>query len=455
MVRTLKSILRISLFGSLLLTVWIAIYLCGMLLSETENNNTNYIPENASLAFRINGEKISKTTLFTVLLEAKDDEVIQLLTSTIKKRTSGEVDFKNPGIQILSDVIIFEAPLKGENVSGMLFNLFNEQAFLKNFNETLNPRQVCFAKNKVGVLLSLPKKSQLKKSDLESYAEELLTKKTISHQFKTDHIASANFADLHVHKALKRDKSKYHEIDLSFYQKGNSFVLDGQLAPLEDYEGHYLSHELSPRGLHFTSRIFTQEWADSLKRLLAFLPVDLPEIKAFSLNYEGVKILNNSAGIFAIPQIELVIQCKDEFSINELFATGSLQSELDYTLNKNELWIQDERLYFKQLSPKSFYIGIRQEPQYTASNPSIIFKVKGNLQPLVTIKGGGLMTAFLEMLPIFKASRSLTENSQEIDIQITKLTGKKCRIKGELAFKEGHYPIAEVLRFLLIGQLIE
>jgi hypothetical protein len=454
-VRTLRSILRISLFGSLLLTVWFAIYLCGILLSKTENYNTNYIPENASLAFRINGEEISETTLFTLLLEAKDDEVIRLLTSTIKKRTSGEVDFKNPGIQILSDIIIFEAPLKDENVSGILFNLLNEKAFLKNFNKTLNPRQVCFAKNKVGILLTLPKNSQLKKSDLESYAEELLGKKTISHQFKTDQIAASNFADLHIHKALKRDQSKYHEIDLSFNQKGNSFVLNGQLANLEDYEDHFLSHELSPRGLHFTSRIFAQEWADSLKRMLSFLPVDLPEITAFSLNYEGAKVVNHSSGFFAIPQIELVIQCKDEFSINELFATGSLQSELDYSLNKNELWIQDERLYFKQLSPKSFYIGIHQEPQYTASNASIIFKVKGNLQPLVNIKGGGLMTAFLEMLPVFKASRTLTESSKEIDIQITKLTDKKCSIKGELAFKEGHYPIAEVLRFLLIGQLIE
>ncbi len=455
LVRTLRFILRISLFGSLLLTVWFSVYLCGILLSRAENKNIDLIPEDATFALRIDGEKISETTLFTVLLEAKDEEIIRLLTTTIKKRTSGEVDFKNPGINLLSDIVIFEAPFKGKQIRGVIFNLFNEQAFLNNFNKNLSSQQFCYAQGNIGVLLSVPQKSTHKKDELEIYAKHLFTQKTPSHQFNSKQIEKIHFAELHLHKALKNNNREHHEIDLSFDYKGQSFLLEGSMSNLSEFEEHFLSHHLTPKGLHFTSRIFAQEWADSLKRMLSFLPVHLPEITAFSLNYEGANVVNHSSGFFVIPQIELVVQCKDEFSIHDLFAAGSLQSELDYKLLKNELWIQNERLYFKQLTPKSFYIGVHSAPDFANAEKSVILNIKGELKPLINIKGGGLMTAFLEMLPAFKASRILTESSEGIDLQITKTTKNSCRIQGELSFKDGHYPMAEVLRFFLVGQFIE
>jgi len=454
-VRTLRSILRISLFGSLLLSVWFAVYFSGLLLSKTDNKNIQFIPDDASFALLIDGGQISETTLYTVLLEAKDEEIIRLLTQSLKKRTSSDVDFKNPGINALSTIVIFTAPVNGENVNGVLFNLFNEKAFRSSFKRNLDARQVCFAKSDVGVLLTAGKKSKLSARDLADYAERLLSKTEAPHQLQQVSKAEANFANLHLHKAVAKKHDQFHEIDLSFGHTDRSFLIDGSLTNRADFEDHFLSHQLKPKGLHISSRIFAQEWADSLRRLLSFLPVDLPEITAFSLNYEGAKVVNHSSGFFVIPQIELVVQCKEEFSIQQLFSTGTLQSELDYKLKNNELWIQNERLYFQQLSPKSFYIGIKALPEFDPLTPSVVLAVKGDLHPLVNIKGGGLMTAFLEMLPAYKASRILTESSRGIDLKVSKISKQRCTIKGELLFKEGHYPMAEVLRFLLVGQFVE
>lgn len=404
---------------------------------------------------RIDGGKIAENTLFTVLMEAKDEEVIRLLTTAVKKRTSGETEYKNPGINMLSDIIIFEVDLHNERITGLIFNLLNEKAFLKNIDPGKSSRFSIQAKDRVGLLLIAPQKSKVSEKQLTEYGSQLLSKRQSSHQFK-DHSASASkLIDLHVHKPVSKSSHSFHEIDLSFEQSQHSIELEGFMSAHSGLESHYLSHQVVPSGLHITSRIFAQEWADSLKRILSFLPVDLPEITAFSMNYFGANVVNHSSGFFVIPQMELVIQCKDEFSINDLFSKGSLRSELDYELSKNEIKIQNERLFFKQLSPNSFYIGTNTSPAFSKPDSKTALQLKGSLSPLIEVKGGGLMTAFLEMIPAFKASRVLSDNTELVDLHITKKNDKQCEIKGELKFKPDRYPTSEILRFLLNSEIID
>ena len=450
----LRSILKIFVFTLLLIAVWFTVYFSGLLVSESQNENLLYVPENAQFALRIDGRKISETTFFSVLLDSKDEEILKLLSDALKKRTTGEKEFKNTGINMLSDMVFFKTTLKGIEINGFLLNLLNPKAFERNVGPTLTSSQIMMIKHRTGLILSSTN-PKISKKQLSQFAKTILQDQVSSHQF--DHRSSNTekpFAELHLHKSVEGSESQFHEIDLKFDQQGRAFQLDGTMNMLERFKEHDLSHQLTTKGFHVTSRIFAQDWADSLKSLLKFLPVELPEITAFSLNYEGVNVVNHSSGFFVVPRMELIIQCSENFSIKELFESGNLQSELDYRLENGSIFIQDEQLFYKQLSPSSFYIGRTKDPVISTVKKNVIFEIDGKLDPLVNINGGGLMTAFLEMLPLFKASKELANSSEEINLKVERKSPSKCQVKGELVFKESHLPMTEVLRFMLLGQFI-
>ena len=69
----------------------------------------------------------------------------------------------------------------------------------------------------------------------------------------------------------------------------------------------------------------------------------------------------------------------------------------------------------------------------------------------MNVEGGGLMTAFLEMIPAFKAGKRLSAHSKEIDIRLTRISKGEGSIEGNLKFEKGCYPMSEAMRFVLIN----
>ena len=451
----IKSILNIFACTLLIIAVWFTIYFSGLIISKTYNENLLFIPKNAYFALRIDGRKISETTFFSVLLDSKDEEILNLFSDVLNKGTTGEKQFKNTGINIFSDFVFFKINRDGLELNGILFNLLNPEAFEMNIGSTLSSSQTLLVRDRTGLILSATD-SGISKERLRQISKSILQKKTTPHQFKhLNHSNESLFAELHFHKSVYGGSAKqFHDLDLKFDQQGSAFSLDGTMNILEQFKEHELSHKLQSKGFHLTSRIFAKEWADSIKSLLKFLPVELPEIRAFSLNYEGVNVINHSSGFFVLPQMELIIQCAEEFSIKELVESGNLQTELDYKLVNGSIFIQEEQLFYRQLSPRSFYIGRSNNPVLSEVDENVIFEIDGKLEHLVNIKGGGLMTAFLEMLPIFKASKELARSSEGINLRVERLSPSKCEVKGEMIFKESKLPMTEVMRFMLLGQVL-
>jgi hypothetical protein len=77
------------------------------------------------------------------------------------------------------------------------------------------------------------------------------------------------------------------------------------------------------------------------------------------------------------------------------------------------------------------------------------------LEPLISIEGGGMMLAFLEMLPIFRASKNLAEHTEFVQMKLSKKGNKIANLEGEMRFKKTYYPMTELTRFLIIGQLLD
>jgi hypothetical protein len=194
---------------------------------------------------------------------------------------------------------------------------------------------------------------------------------------------------------------------------------------------------------------------DSLNKALKKFTVDPFEIVQVSMNLIGTKIINHSSGFFIVPQMELLINCKSEVSIQKILSSPELIAYFDYSLSDNYLLLQKEKLYFKQITPTSFYLGINEYPDFESVHGDNLILVEGSLKPLTNIEGGGMMKSVLQMMPIYQASNKLAAHTDKIELSLSLNGHKTAELKGNLSFSEGNYPLNELVKFLLMGQLLQ
>jgi hypothetical protein len=270
--RLMRSILKTIVVVGICLTTWLMVNISGLIISEQANDNIEFVPANSTFALRIDGRELAENTLFSIILESKDEDILKLFEESIKKRTSGEKEFTNTGINYLSDVILFKIPYGKTELTGILFNLLNRTTFQKNLPGLLDEDQVVASNGNVGLILSSDVSSdeRLDKKMLRKYAEKLLKSKNKGHH-QIFHSGSApnRFSEIHFHSSDKLNDES--EVNLLFEQDEQAFELKGKLSSQNKIKVNYLSHELDAEGLHITSKLFSDAWADTLQSSLSFL----------------------------------------------------------------------------------------------------------------------------------------------------------------------------------------
>ena len=212
---------------------------------------------------------------------------------------------------------------------------------------------------------------------------------------------------------------------------------------------------VKPSGFHISTSLVPNLFSDTLNFFLNQFNTSFPLISEVSLNYYGTKIVNHSSGFYVLPQMEMLVTCSSKVEIEKILENTELQSYLGYKLVGNSMRFLSEKLYFKQISANSFYIGRSENPAFEKGNTTYYFNLNGSLKPLISIEGGGMMLAFLEMLPIFRASKNLAEHTEFVQMKLSKKGNKNANLEGEMRFKKTYYPMTELTRFLLIGQLLD
>ena len=452
-----RSLLRFLSFSILLMASWFIFQFARTILSETQNGNLSFVPANATFVMRIDGRQLAETALFSIVMDSKDEEIIRLIERTFKNKVTDNKEFKNTGINFLSDVVIFKMDYQEGIVNGVLVNLANKRLFDKNITASDQEQHAFSSTENVGLILTYSAKNKEKVSakGLQKLADSILQSKT-THKVQQliANREEGKFTEVFIKGNFLGNALSLSESSILFEQKAQSFLLHGDLS-MNDPESdtHKLSHQLAEKGFHITSRFFSKELSDSLGRLLSFIDKPIPEITAFSLNYEGTKIINHTSGFFVVPNMEMVIQCANPFSIQSFLKESSISAQLDCQITDNTVQFQDEVLYYKQLSSNSFYIGSAEQPVFKQSSENELLHISGKLNPLLNIQGGGMMTAFLEMIPIFKACKGISNHSERIQFDIVEKERNKAEISGELLFKKEYYPMNEILKFILISQM--
>jgi hypothetical protein len=450
-----KSFFHFLSITILLVFAWLFLFLNQAILTENSNNNLQYVPENASFAVRVDVRELAEKTLFSIFLESKDEVVISLLQSSISKNMNTEGQFKNYGIDYLSDIVVFEIPYKTSTIQGILLNVNNELLFNKNL---INSKSAFACNDNVGVILNYDNyKGQIRASELKKIARNIVKKKPHNSTINfTENNGSGKFIETYSKGNYFGESSYFGKTAILFELQEKSLMLSGNLAlnSTNSKKIKSLTKIIEPKGIHFSSTIIPNFLVDSLNGWLNQFALKTPSINNISLNLVETKVINHSSGFFVIPQIELLIEFDKDFSIQEFLSSRELMNYLDYSLQKNHISFQEEKLFFKQLSSSSIYIGINENPTFKTVYANEIVKVQGDLKALTTIKGGGMMTAFLEMLPIYSASKNLVKHTESFNLSFVKSTKTNVTIKGELKFSKDHYPMNELIKFLLVSQLL-
>ena len=217
----------------------------------------------------------------------------------------------------------------------------------------------------------------------------------------------------------------------------------------------YLGKTLQPDGFHLSGTQLPVSMNDSLRKWLTPYNINLPQIQTLSLNLRGTKIINHSSGFFVIPQMELYVKTAHSFDIEKLLSDKKLQTYFDYEIDSNCIRFQDERLFFDQLTPTEFYIGVTPKPKWTKHSGKELLIVKGNLKPLMKIEGGGLMTSFLEMIPEYRASKQLSDHIDRFELTMRRTGNKHALLQGKMVFGDDYHPMNEIIKFLLTGEFVQ
>lgn len=449
-----KAFISFVSIALLLVMAWVFLFFNQAVLEENSNHNLAHVPSNATFAVRIDGRELAEKTLFSVFLESKDEEIITLLQETFTKNIQKEDQFKNFGIDFLSDIVVFEIPYKQTFVQGFLVNVGNERLFRKNMS---NSKNIFACKDAVGVVFSTKTLGKrLLKSDLKSLATKIVNTaddKSLNGFAKKR--GSGKFIEMSTKGLLLGETSYFGQSNILFELQNNELLLSGKFSLNQKISKQSCKKILRPKGLHVSTTLIPNNLNDSLNNWLTQFRLRIPAIKEMSMNFMGTKVINHSTGFFVVPQMELLIECEHPIDVAQLFANDELVSYFDYTLENGAVRFQDERLYFKQLTATSFYLGITKDPNIQNNNSKDLITIQGQLKPMTRIEGGGMMTAFLEMVPLYRASKNLANHTETIHLSISKSSSKEAELKGKLKFPEGYYPMNEIMKFLLVSQMME
>ena len=213
---------------------------------------------------------------------------------------------------------------------------------------------------------------------------------------------------------------------------------------------------LIPRycNFHFTSGIVPPSLQDSLSAIAGRLGLKLPALKSCSINYGGINIQSNDDGMTVLPEIDLLLEFKSSFTVEDLFKQDTILKKIGGTFENKIFKIGGKRYYYDQIDSKTICISSFKSTAIIKNKNQELIAVKGNLASLLKIEGGGMIITLLDMIPAYKASKELFTNIDDVNISLNKSKGNTAKMKGSITFKKDHFVMNEMLKFALEMQLI-
>jgi hypothetical protein len=434
-----------------LVMLWAAFFFGRLIFEISPSNNLNYIPEDSYFVARIDGRQLFEKGIKSIVLE-EDEDIVRLIEE-IFQRKSGTEEIEDLGIIYHSDIIFFNKEIDNERISGFIFNLSSEKNFSKNIESILNSNQTFAYHNQVGVILGFVNKDSHSMSvqDLQIQADNILKATSSFDLAKLEMIDRTVFRSWSS-RGLIQEGEAISSTNLSFKVEDTEINVDGSVELKESAVSDELK-TLAKSHTHISSVVISEGMNDSINSFLIDLGLPETRVSAISLNYQGTEIVEEPS-FFIVPLIDLLITTSEPYDLNSALDTLGLYDD-DIEVLSNHFVYGGKSFYFDQLNDHQFYIGITKKPKYSERKKNILFEVNGSLAPLTSFYGKGMMRRFLELIPIYSASKDLTLKIEDVDIQLLDTGNNAGDIKGEIRFKKENFALNALVHFAIEGHIIK
>ena len=454
----LKRLLA-SLF--FLVTIW-TLFLFGRFFAvDKPIKNLTHLPENAIFAMRLDGSAALKSTLFSVLLEANDPEVIKVINEQINKKWKTKGVSKSLGIDFLSDIVVYVFPFEGEQMMGMSYNLIRPDLMRKNAPRALDSNQCYSINENIGVVLTYLGK---KKFNFEKKGRAIKMAQQIAFTPIKGDLAgkiaqkeTTKLVQLTSRGMLFGSSTLFTRTDVDLTLKKYAMVLTGQLIKNFGIKDVFLNknYTLTPSGMHFYTTLIPKSIQDSLHNILKSKRLLIPEIEAIAMNYRGMRINNPNGVLINSPDLDLVINFRDSVNFIAVLKKSNLLKEFHFEFKSaNVITNGIKDFYITKIDPQTYLFSSEKNAKTKMNPQSSLLKLDGNLTNFTNITGNKWFMTFLNGLPIYFNSKSFFSKTKNVSVTVTNADAKKATLEGRLDFKEEYSPMNEIFKYAVQSNII-
>lgn len=423
----MKKWLKFMAVLVVLAAFWLFYFVLQFIYGSPENNNLNYIPNNASVVIAFDGDLAFKSVL-SDFLSAKDESLLG------KMNDSREELKENSGIDVLSDFVLIRFSKDNFEVNGLLVNLNSEKDFKSNFKG-----RTIASNSSVGLIIL--NENQEDKTKLNQLANSVLKKKNAIYERKLGPKRKSESIISIWTKTASTKKWNYASLTI----ENSTINIDGSIV-----NGRINSSNLSqlkPNNTCFHASlngVIPEALSDSIVK---FLKIEDNQLLGFSANYRSLKI-EQEKSFEIVPDGDFVFNFSKPIEIYSLLQSA-IENEIIVDLTSKQYNYGGKLFYYYQLTDKSFYIGRTPTGEIQLENNSAILCFHGSPEYLSKIEGSSLMLRLMNIFPAYRMGKGLTKSIQSIDIDVLTASTETVKIKGEIQFEKGKYASIELIRSAL------
>lgn len=436
-----KKLVLLSQSIGLLSILWICYFLVTVFFKSKQEAGDYFPPKSAQIAICLNGEDIFNKAAFTALIDSKDVEVSNLLRRLFANRKKDDGSgLKLIGVNLFSYIHFFTDEFHEKTLSGFIFNVDNTALWDENSDNYFGNHSFAQRTENSGIILT---SNLLTKQELQAYFQQQSFTTDYEDAREFDHSLQLRYACKNsIEKTLQNLKS-----NLSIKEK--AIHTEGTLLFGKNVEITPLSYSLKPNHFHVDSRIIPREWNDTIRAWAKKYITEIPSIKALSLNYEGVEIQTTDNGVLPLPNMELILEFGQPFSIQNFINRTEIMGEIDIQLKTNYFKIGPKVYYLQQLSPSTIYIGTVKEPVIQSREINAVISLEGSPHYLTEVKGSRFMMTLLNMNSVFSQSKEFFQDIESIKGSLRQQGNQPLRYNAIVQFKEGENAMNELLKVIL------
>jgi hypothetical protein len=425
-----------------LIFLWVSLFLYASLANKSSQKALDYIPNTHNFLFKINSKNFFKSSSYSILFDSKDQDLLSKLETHLNKRVDDSGQIQNFGIDFTSDLYIFGEKILGAQRYVVIFNLLDEKVFRENFSKLLNKNQQLDVEGKTGFIVTEFSTNRTSKADLKSYLASIIKNKHLS-KFVPQ---NDEFMSVKLNSFVVNEDYSAKEGEIKTLINDQELNLSGTIK-LENPKPISSQWTLLKSGFHLETSLISPTIQDSIANYIKVLGLKTEEIQRISMNYYGMELQESEKGLIAAPVFDLLLTFKSKYKLKDVFQDLSKLENLGYSKKGNLLTAGKINYFVDSIDSKNLFIG-RNINKVVKRKNNVLFEINGDATKLTTIKGGGFITSFIQVLPPFKSSKDLFNSFESLNIS-SKQQGELVQIKGKIKVKNERYLYNEFLKFYL------